>query len=239
MQERDFPLRNFGTFEAAIWICGIQAKYSANESFLNLVASANPHYTGWPFWVDSRHFADEVSRPYVSDGNWEAFILRNTGDSRDKVDFWHIEPGDGLFFHCRGLEDDINASRHSHQPCSVLDWVLVLNHVAEVIGTGLAFARGMGITPPLGTVGFAFRWTRLKGRVLESWSTPTRDLISNGAARTETVFSKTIIPPDTTETAIFGHVHEVTKGLFEAFGGKELQKHLVSDVVSRLFNRNM
>ena len=52
----------------------------------------------------------------------------------------------GYFTIRRGLEDDVKARvKVDVQPFTVLDRSLVLWRVAEVIGTGLAFASGNGL----------------------------------------------------------------------------------------------
>src|SRR5581483_3623386 len=163
-------------------------------------------------------------------------IVRLLGDWYDKLDFWRIEP-DGLFYHRRALEDDVNAPQHKRPALSLLDWGLVLSRVGEVIGTGLAFAREMHAATPLGSVGYAFKWSRLKGRQLESWSMTNRFLMPLGKAHDDAIETTIIIPPETAETAIFAHVHEATKPLFELFGGREIRKELVEQIVSPIFNR--
>ena len=95
----------------------------------------------------------------------------------------------------------------------------------------------MGCTTQLTQVGFKFRWTRLKGRVLESWTQPGRSLMSLGPAHDDGSTSTVTVPLETADSSIFGYVHESTKALFALFGGKEISKVLVEEVLARMFTR--
>lgn len=236
VKDKPLKLPDHGAFEAAVWVCGNIKTFSANESFLNLIMASNPHYTGWPFWVDTRSFVDTSSRPYPTDGGWQALIVGLAGNWTDSLDFWRAEPK-GFFYHRRGLEDDVKAKSQGVQPLTILDWSLTLWRVGEVIGTGLAFARAMGCTTQLTQVGVKFRWTRLKGRVLQSWTQPDRLLMSSGPAHDDSLVSSVTVPLETADTLIFAYVHEATKPLFELFGGKEIAKGMVESVISRMFTR--
>jgi hypothetical protein len=146
VKDKGLALPEHGSFETAMRIRGDMKKYSANESFLNLLVASNPRYSGWPFWVDTRFFAEHDSRPRVSNGGWQVLFVFLIGDSSDKIDFWRAEP-DGMFYHRRGLGDDVLAGHHRRGLLKVFDWVSALRSVGEVVGTGLALARGMGCTP--------------------------------------------------------------------------------------------
>jgi nitrogenase molybdenum-iron protein alpha/beta subunit len=61
--------------------------------------------------------------------------------------------------------------------------------------------------------------------------------MSSGLAHTDLLTSNVIIPLETADTSIFAYVHESTKPLFELFGGKEIAKGMVEDVISRMFTR--
>jgi hypothetical protein len=86
-------------------------------------------------------------------------------------------------------------------------------------------------------VSFEFRWNRLRGRELYSWSQPTRDLISIGEAYDDVSHSYITVPLETPDASIFTYVYAATKPLFELFGGKEISKGLVEDVMKQMLNR--
>ena len=115
IKEKAVKLPDHGSFEVAVRIWGDMKKYSADQSFLNLLMASNPHYTGWPFWVDSRGFVDKSSSPYFSVGGVQALIVGLHGAWYDGIDFWRAEPK-GVFYHRRGLEDDVKARVNNVQP---------------------------------------------------------------------------------------------------------------------------
>jgi hypothetical protein len=75
-----------------------------DKQFLNSFAVANPNYTGWPVWIDSRDFTDPAARPRVIDKGWEALIISLQGWSKE-VDFMRVDPKGEFYLH-RLLQDD-------------------------------------------------------------------------------------------------------------------------------------
>jgi hypothetical protein len=105
--------------------------------------------------------------PYPFERGWEALIVRLAQNFfYNHIDFWRIEPR-GRFYQRRALEDDINASRGNRiiPPMKVLDFLLVIGRVAEAIGVGVQFVKGLGCDPTQTLLNFAFRWTKLRVRV--------------------------------------------------------------------------
>ena len=79
------------------------------EEFLNRLNAANPGYTGWPLWLDTRGHGDD--EPYTLDGGWEALIYDYEPDSwYNHLDFWRADPA-GRFYAYRGFEDDVSEGR--------------------------------------------------------------------------------------------------------------------------------
>jgi hypothetical protein len=93
-----------------------------NRDFLNTVASANPQYTGWPIWLDSRRFTDQDSRPKIIDKAWQALIISLGGWSQ-QADFIRLHPK-GSFFLWRLLQDDLVPTKVT--PGTALDPILVV-----------------------------------------------------------------------------------------------------------------
>ena len=76
VEERGVQLPPHGAWEVGLLFIGDDIpSHSANQDFLNLLKASNPHYTGWPIWLDSRNFSDESARPRVFEGTWEALIV--------------------------------------------------------------------------------------------------------------------------------------------------------------------
>src|SRR5262245_59591637 len=112
------------------------------------------------------------------DDGWESLLI-GLGAAAAPVgphlDFWRMEPR-GVFYHLRGLEDDLAQSRGGPAPHTQLDFSSQVAQVTEFISTGLSFARSLGCDETKTFVIFGFRWTGLRGRHLTSWSNPRRML---------------------------------------------------------------
>ena len=241
--ERKLDIREHGAFEVAVVINGLFPIQSANQRFLNLVASANPQLTGWPFWVDSRAFRNDVGQPHVFNGRWESLLIVKGQEWFSNLDFWMLDPK-GLFYHRRLLEDDAavlnlpESPRHFSypEPLTVFDIPLHVARVGETLATAQALARALEAPPANTTLRFCFRWTRLKGRQLSNWAT-RRHFISRGPAYQDTVVTQIELPAETAETALFQYVHTATQPLTEIFGGLELGLRVIEEVTARMLKR--
>ena len=102
----------------------------------------------------------------------------------------------------------------------------------------MAFANALGWKPSETKLGFAFRWTRLSGRTLSSWSRPfssfTSGVADDDTATTFVEFSLEVAP-----ASIAQFVTEATRDLFIAFNGEEVPQSFIEDLVTRLLNRNL
>ncbi len=125
-----------------------------DREFLTRFMSANPQFTGWPVWLDSRSFTDELSRPSVIAKVWQALIVSAKGWS-SHLDFMRLD-AKGEFYLWRALQDDLVPTRV--QPRTVLDPILVIIRVAEAIAVGLSAAHSLGWNEDA-HLGFAFKWT--------------------------------------------------------------------------------
>ncbi|GAH02060.1 unnamed protein product, partial [marine sediment metagenome] len=116
VKERNFSLPEHGSWEVSAVIIGTVPPHSAGTSFLNLLDSSNPNYTGWPAWLNSRGFTNKEARPYVFEGTWEAFIcdLSPKWGGKD-LDFWRLGPS-GKFYLRRALEDDLSEGQRAPEP---------------------------------------------------------------------------------------------------------------------------
>jgi len=91
-------------------------------------------------------------------------------------------------------------------------------HLAEVIAVGLSMAKTLGWGEGA-RLGFAFQWTKLRGRILEPWTQPMTPISAWDQAHMDTVESYTEVPIETSLTAIAPYVSEATHDLFVLFGG--------------------
>lgn len=238
IEERAIKLPAHGTWEVALLILGDVPAHSANRQFLNLLDSSNPDYTGWPVWLDSRGFTDESAKPYVFEGVWEAFIASVGSGWSDHIDFMRLDPK-GRFYLRRALQDDISGSPQSPEPLKVLDFGLPVIRSAEAIAVGIAFAKAMGCEAEHTVLGFAFRWTRLRGRELGSWAQPGRYISPGRNAYQDEVVVFVNVPLDTPLSALGEYVNQVVQPLYEVFDGFALGKDVVEDLTRRLVERKL
>ena len=144
----------------------------------------------------------------------------------------------GHFYLRRALEDDIHDSPPGLAPFSVLDFGLPILRTAEAIAVGIAFAKAMGCDPEKTLLAFAFRWTKLRGRVLGSGR--KRGYISPGRRAYQddlTVFIN--VPLETPLSAIGEFVNQAVQQLFQLFNGFTLNKDVVEDFTRPLLERKL
>lgn len=225
-------LPEHGSWEVACIINSDDQKHLANQSFLNLLASSNPNYTGWPIWLDSRGFANQAAHPYVFDDAWEACMVSLNSDWSNHIDFWRIDP-QGQFYLYRALEDDI---KPSVQPMKALDFGLPIWRVGESMAVGLAFAQAMGYEVETTNLTFQFRWANLKNRVLTSWADPSR-LIWERAAAQNIVLSSVHLPLSTPLSTLYQYVDVALKPLYQIFDGFELSTSIVEELTEKMLGR--
>jgi hypothetical protein len=239
LKERNLSLPNHGSWEVSAIIMGTIPPHSANFSFLNLLDSSNPGYTGWPVWLDSRGFKKKESRSYIFQGAWEAFICDLSTESGWKdLDFWRLDPS-GKFYLRRALQDDLSESERAPEPTKQLDFGLVILRTAEAIAVALGFARAMGCPIETTSISFVFRWTKMKGRELSSWANIDRHIPRGNIAYQDDITSQVIVPLETPSSAIAEYVYLITKPVFEVFNGVEIGISAVEDLTQRLIERRL
>jgi hypothetical protein len=145
----------------------------------------------------------------------------------------------GRFYLRRALQDDISGSPQSPEPLKVLDFGLPVIRSAEAIAVGIAFAKAMGCEAEHTVLGFAFRWTRLRGRELGSWAQPGRHISPGRDAYQDEVVVFVNVPLDTPLSALGEYVNQVVQPLYEVFDGFALSKDVVEDLTRRLAERKL
>lgn len=235
IKERSLTLPVVGWWDVALLIDGDVPSHAATKDFLNLLDASNPDLTGWPIWLDSRGFNDKLTRPFVTDGHWEALIVALDDWSRH-IDFMQLDPK-GRFFLRWALQDDITSSQDAPSPGTVFDFGLPVMRCVEAIAVGLAFAKAMGCDQEQCTLQFAFRWSGLQGRELSSWAQPSR-YVSPGRHAYQnqvTVFQR--VPLNTPLSAIGGLLATTLKPLYEVFEGFELSPTVAEELSAWLVER--
>jgi hypothetical protein len=233
---------DIGTFEVVVIVDGDFQLLEASESFRRRLMASAPNHSGWPPWADLAVAADEELRPYVKDDGWEALFVgleATAAPFGPHLDFWRMEPL-GVFYHLRGLEDDLAQARGGPPPRTELDFSLQVNRVTEVISTGLSFARSLGCDEAQTSVIFGFRWTGLQGRHLTSWGNPRRVLRPiGGVANQDQIVRPVTVPLDTPPAGIAPHVEKVVRGVFALFGGREFDSPVIEEIVAKMLRHRL
>jgi hypothetical protein len=206
----------------------------ATQEFLSRIMSSNPNYTGWPVWLDARTIANPEDRPKVVSGAFEYLVVSRSFS--DHIDFARFDPKGEFFLH-RLLQDDGVPARV--QPGTVLDPKLMILRVAEAMAVGIAFAKSLGREPDQTTLGFAFRWYKLKDRQLFAWADPYSPTHGGGIAHDDMVESCVQLSLDTPLSALPEFVDEATKRLFAIFDGATTPRQTTEGLVKRLIERKL
>lgn len=233
----------YGHWQVAVIVEGNVPGGPATKRFLDLISAANPDYTGWPLWLDSRAIAsgpDDPDRPRTHERGWEAFMYAYGSDSAvNHLDFWRAEPA-GRFYLYRGLEDDFEEGPGYPEAMTALDPGLAIWRTAEAIAVPLAFARAMGFPPDETTLRYLFSWAGLAGRRLLTWTNPKRfgSLGTGRLCQDREVESPAIaVPLDAPDTAVASFVRTATADLFAAFEGYEPGPGVTEGIAEQLLER--
>lgn len=237
IERRDLSPEQAALTQNAAWSIGLaidppHSDALPDQSFLRTALAANPQYTGWPIWLDSRGF-DAESRPKVVEKGWEALIISPTGWFKH-ADFMRLDPTGEFYIWCP-LRDDLT---ETVTPGTALDVILVIIQVAEAIAVGLSISKALGWQSGA-TLGFAFRWTGLNGRELASWANPLVSIMPWNRAEDSSVDTYVEVPFDTPLSAIAPFVDLATRDLFIAFNGYTLPINATEHWTQRLIERRL
>ena len=208
-------LAKLGTWSVALAVDPPRTDVVADQTFLNTIDASNPNYTGWPVWMDTRCFSDQNAKPKVVERAWQALIVSEFAGGSGHVDFFRFDPR-GEFSLVRVLQDDMT---DKVPPGTKLDPVLVILRVAEAIAVGLAFVKELGWDLEKAKLGFAFKWTKLRGRELMPWGQSNIIFSPGRTAQDDEVSTFIEVTADTPVTAIAPLVQQATRDLFILFDG--------------------
>jgi hypothetical protein len=169
---------------------------------------------------------------------WEAFIVSLRAGLIYHIDFMRLDPK-GRFYLRRALQDDVSGSSQAPTPMTVLDFGLAVVRTAEAIAVGIAFAKAMGCDAEKTLLAFAFRWQKLQGRQLTSWTRPERYISPGCSAYQDAVLAFVNVPLDTPLSALSNFVNQAIQPLFEVFDGFVLSPDVVEDLTRRLIERRL
>ncbi|KEC71022.1 UNVERIFIED_ORG: hypothetical protein GGD51_006222 [Rhizobium esperanzae] len=207
---------------------------SSARDFLRIIGSANPQYTGWPVWLDSSGFRNDNDRPVLVDKVWESVVI-NIGEGWSRhADFYRYDRNGELYL-WRVIEDDLT---DKVEPGRYLDPGLTMYRVLEALAVGLAFGKAFDRGEET-TLAFAFRWSNLQGRELDSWADRRRYISSHGKAMGNEAEGYVEMSADTPAEAIASYAHGVTRDLFELWDGWQYPMKAIEQQLERLLKRNL
>jgi len=230
-------LPDVGFVEIGIAIDGKSEKsFEANQAFLHRIQQHRADYSGWPPFVYIHNPKAEEWNPYVFQDSWEANIIAGPmGMGGGTIDFWSMNPK-GQFYTKRALQVDMG--ENGVAPLTVIDPILQLRRITEVIAIGLSCAESLEYDLENSQIAYAFRWTRLAGRVLSTWAHPGRMLRSAPKCVDDEVVETVFVPADTPTSSLTQYVEKVGAGLMRHFGGYDkIGREVVDEVVRETLGR--
>jgi hypothetical protein len=111
--------------------------------------------------------------------------------------------------------------------------------ITEAVAVGLAFAKALKWMPEQTTLGFAVRWTKLRGRTLEPWANPMAYFSPHGQASDDSAAGYAELRLDTPANAIAPAIRELIRPLFVLFNGFEMPQPTIEDWVQRVLERRL
>ena len=159
LTDKERPAIDVLTMEVGLVLDPEKPSEVPTQSYMNLLAGANPQYTGWPIWLDSRRFTEARDRPVDKDGAWQALIVDLDGGGSQHLDFMRFDPRGAYYLRC-AMQDDLS---EKVAPRTSLDAFLMLIRVTEVLAVGPSFARAARGTRTLCVAGsrvalLSLRW---------------------------------------------------------------------------------
>lgn len=181
VSQNQFGVAHVGFFEAACVVNPPLSRNEADQRFLEKVMAVHPGLADWPLWFDTRVCDVTEFHPYKHQEGWECRI------SDVKIQFWRMEPI-GRFYVKASFEEDKDVTVDAAQARPELNARWRIRRVIEATKCCLAFARELDAGENT-SLEFAFRWTRLQGRVLRRhplWPIPgagpsQRDVLESSA----------------------------------------------------------
>lgn len=221
-----------GGREVALAISPAPTGFEATGNFLQRMISSVPRLSSYPPWIDVMTGGGIDQQAQVLQGRWESLLHYET--MFDLLTFWMFDPR-GRFYERRLLLPDVIARRADRQRRQLLGERETLTDVAETFATGLAFANAMGIADEHHVLHWAFRWTGLKGRLVDNWFTagPSRYIAEEDGSP----IAQISFPADTPATALAPMIHKATAPMFAMFRGYAEPRQQIDETLTEVIER--
>jgi len=223
-----------GSWSALLKINPPLSEDSSASDFLRKIGAANPRYTGWPVWLDTSGFRNRDDRPVLIDKVWEVSVIDAEDSWLRHADFYRYDRR-GEFYLWRVLHDDMTDRVETGK---YFDPCLMMYRVLETLAVGLAFSKAFDRGEDA-MLAFAFRWSNLQSRVLDSWADRSRYISSHGYSMGNEADGYIEVPADTPTEALAPYAHAVTKDLFELWNGWQYPIEAIEQQLERLLKRSL
>jgi hypothetical protein len=229
-----------GAQEIAVAVDGMLPEHTTTGRFLDLLMTANPCFRpDWPVWLDTRSFQDPRFFPKVTNNAWQALVVYTAGNVPwDLAEFYRLDPK-GKFYLRRTIDDDSFARVNKFPVGGFLDPHHVIARTAEAIAVSLSFAYAMGCDPAKTRLAFHFRWSKLAGRVIHSWTGVGRFIPPHERYKSADDDAEGMVEIElsTPVGALGQFVERATADLFGQFGGFEVPVGFAGSVVKKLVEK--
>jgi hypothetical protein len=224
-------IRAWGGQEAALVITPTPAGFRPNQDFLRRMLSSVPRLTSYPPWHDTKN-AEPANQLDVRDERWEALVYDRA--EFDIMSFELLDPT-GRFYQRRLLLPDVIARRAGQQAKMVLGERQAITDVAELFITGLLFAAAMNVGDEHHSLDWAFRWSGLKGRFVDSWFMVGQSRYV--AADNVSPLCRVSFPADTPPTALAPLIGQAMAPMFATFRGYEEPQTQIDETLTEVIER--
>ena len=141
----------------------------------------------------------------------------------------------GRFYLRRVMQDDLT---DKIEPRTVLDPTLMAYRVTEALAVAVQLARAAGWAED-DVAGFAFRWTGLARRTLNTWADFFSAIYAYGRSVEQSATSYVEIPIATPPNAMPSRVGEAIAPLLAQFEGFELGQDQIETLARKVVERTM
>jgi hypothetical protein len=224
-----------GCFEAALFFDGIVPPRPTDADFRQLLAVNNPRHTGWTPWF-VEHQEGLPGFPRIVDDSWEHLVIRQRYD-KGIPEYMRLN-AEGKFYHCRGFQEDYEASNPNKNPPSCLDIDLLIARIAEIMSVGRSFAIAMECSPVSTKLCFLFRWSGLTERRLVRYLPRLGgDVPEGGVSVRDSITSFVEVPLETPLSALGDYIERPVENLCLAFGGHLIVRGSVENSLREFLRR--
>jgi hypothetical protein len=189
-----------------------------------------------PPWHDGRVMMRPDTQPYTKEGAYQ-MLLDVPDPSYGQFEFSRLDPKG--FFYCRAaLLEETREHRFHPENTPTLDPGKAVSRVVEAFLTGAAFARAMKADEDATTLGFAFRWSGLKGRKLYNWNQAMDYLTRVHVARGDDISTTFVeMPLGTAPGALAHYAAQVITPLMTVFDW-QMPPNFVEHFAARAIGRH-